>query len=71
MPTHGCFACGALLDDTCGKDAKGRWLCGPCLNKRQAIDANVALQAHTKNDLEEVAWWRRFFEVVLSALSGW
>ena len=70
MPTQGCFTCGALLDGTCGKDAQGRWLCGPCWNKRSAIEAKLTLHTKAKDDLADVAWWRTVLEVLLS-LMGW
>jgi len=75
MPNHACFACGALLDDTCGKDAKGRWLCGLCWEKRSVANAKVALQKDTSKTIREHRRWKRIAMVVEEAirlfLHGW
>ena len=69
MPNHGCFACGALLDDTCGKDAKGRWLCGLCWEKRSVVEANVALQKDTSHSLRKYRRWE-WIAVVLASIAA-
>lgn len=68
MPTHDCFRCGALLDDTCGKDAQGRWLCGLCWEKRSVVDAKIALQNDTHQGLRKYRRWEWIAAVVIGAL---
>ena len=70
MPNHGCFRCGGLLDDTCGKDAKGQWLCGRCWEQRSVVEANVALHKDTSEGLQKYRRWEWIAAVAAIVAAG-